>query len=235
MPQIPPLLADVEALIKIAIGFIVFIGWISKLVSQQQQKGAGNVRPVRPAAPRNKQIRDELEAFIREAQGEKPRPPAPNQPQVELLSADDVELVDAPRKPKPTSGSRSKPSRPAANRTPQAKSRTKPSQSDSARRPPGQAAAERQPEAAPLGTSLQQHVQSHMGERVAAQASRDVEPTVDDSVAAHFGSFSADAPSAQAVPSAANSLLGMLRSPQHARQAFILSEILKPPVRSRRR
>lgn len=231
MLQIPPLLADVEGLIKIAIGVIVFIGWVSKLVGQQQQKGAGNVRPPRPAAPRNKQVREELEAFLREAKGEQRPKPVAAESEIELLSADDVEVVNTPRKQKPSPANRSKPS---ANRPQAVKSKPKPAASPS-RRPPGQEAAQRQPETAALGASLQQHVQSHMSERVADLASRDVEPTVDDSVAAHFGKFSGDTPTAQGTTSEAGVLLGMLRRPQSARQAFVLAEILKPPVRLRRR
>ena len=47
MLSIPPLLADVEGLIKITIGIIAFIFWIAKLVSQNQQGNAPAPAPAR--------------------------------------------------------------------------------------------------------------------------------------------------------------------------------------------
>lgn len=231
MPSIPPLLADVEGLFKIAIGIIVFIGWIAKLVGQKQQGNAAAPAP----RPRNKPVREELEAFLREAQGQgRPQPrPRPQEQEIELLSADDVEAEVAPPRTKP-SGSRNKPQSSGGRRGPanQGKPKSKPKPEET-RRP--QPVAERPQQPSTLGASLQQHVQSHMGERVATQAGQDVNPQVAASVNSHLGSFSSDSLKEQAAPTAAGNLLTMLRSAESARQAYILTEILKPPVRVRRR
>ena len=90
-----------------------------------------------------------------------------------------------------------------------------------------------------FGESLTQHVQSHMVERVGQQASQNTDPTVDDSVAAHMGEFMDGESAARrrrssSTPEAAE-LLKMLRNPQGVKQAYILGEVLHPPLALRRK
>lgn len=223
---VPTLLAvDVGGLIAIAFMVISFIGWLSNLINGTQKPGQRPAQPQRPRPPQNRRLRDEIEAFMREAQGQ----PKPQPPKAEVLAAEDVMLGPGGQR---TSSKKPKGPKPARKPAPPAAA--------SVRSAPGQEVARRQVETSALGQSVQQHVSQHMVERVAAIASRDVEPTVDDSVAAHFSPFSGDsttaggkAPGARSVAPAAE-LLKLLRTSQGVRQAFVLGEILNPPVSLRR-
>jgi hypothetical protein len=234
MFAIQPLLADIGGLIAVAFMIMSFIGWIANLISKQQQ--AAQPQPKRP--PQNRKVRDEIEKFLQEATGQPKQRSAPPGQEIEILDAEEIEVIA----PAPRPRTKSKPGRPQSQQQrSQSPKKSKPQKSSPVapqRAAPGQQAAQRQVvPAAGLGTSLQQHVQSHMAERMAAQASRDVEPTVDDSVAAHMGAFAADVEiggRTTAAP-AAGDLLKMLRNPQGVRQAYILGEILRPPISRRRR
>jgi hypothetical protein len=228
----PLLAADIGGLIAIAFMVISFIGWLSNLISGQQKPGQ-RPQPPRPRPPQNKRLRDEIEAFMREAQGQGAGPPRAEPQPARAPAAENA--APAPRGPKPK-GQRQLP---AKGNQPKRPADT----SAAARRAPGSDVSERRVESASLGASLQQHVSQHMAERVGAIASRDVEPTVDDAVAAHFAPFSGDQAAGaltsvervrpEAGPAA--DLLKLLRNPQGVRQALVLGELLNPPVSMRRK
>lgn len=226
----PLLAADIGGLIAIAFMVISFIGWLSNLISGQQKPGQRPQPQQRPRPPQGKRLREEIEQFMREAQGQGGGAKA--QPPGRVLSAEDV--VAAPASPKQKS----------QRKPPQKANKQRPAETPPAgRRAPGSDVSERKVESASLGAGLQQHVSQHMAERVAAIASRDVEPSVDDSVAAHFAPFTGDGPagaltSGDGIRSAAGpaaELLKLLRNPQGVRQALVLGELLKPPVAMRRK
>lgn len=232
MLALQPLHADLGGLIAIAFMIISFIGWLSNLANKDSQKP-----PVRrERKPQDRKIRDEIDAFLQEATGGKPsKRPTRVERDPDILDAADVEVVSTPtqQRPKPQ---RSQTQRRPLTSTPQRSL----SGTTSSRRPPRQEVTQRLGQESSLGQTLSRHVQSHMAERVALQASRDVEPSVDDSVAAHMGNFSADLsgsvpthPVASVTP-AAGELLKMLRNPEGVRQALVLGEVLNPPLAMRR-
>jgi hypothetical protein len=227
----PVLAVDVGGLIAIAFMVISFIGWLSNLINGAQKPGQ---RPPqqqpRPRPPQNKKLRDEIESFMRDAQG-KGQPKQKARPE-EVLSADDITVSStAPRQPprqKQSKPSKSKPQAPPPPRS-----------QPPLRKSVGQDVSQRTVETTSLGQNVKQHVSQHMAERVGAIASRDVEPTVDDTVAAHFSPFSGDAaggrPPGPADTMSAADLLKLLRNPQGVRNALVLGEVLRPPVAMRRR
>ncbi|MCA9052597.1 MAG: hypothetical protein KDA75_02115 [Planctomycetaceae bacterium] len=240
MVSTSPILAafDPGMIVWVAVAIIWFVGWVSRMAGrgQAEQPGPGGGPRRRP---QNKKIRDEIEAFLEEATGQRrQRPKMRGDEEVELLSADDVEVLEpARRRPRPQRPEprRPKPQRPA----PQTQSPAQPA----ARSAPGQDLSSRHVPEYTGSDTLQKYVQSHMAERIAAQATRDVGPSVDNSVAQHFGGgsreLSGDAPLAPLVsrpttPAAAE-LLKLLRKPESVRQAYILSEVFKPPISRRRK
>ena len=84
---------------------------------------------------------------------------------------------------------------------------------------------------APLGADLREHVSKVMGERVKAQAERDL-PHLASTMAAKvqedLGDFSVSKKAVDA-GSTASPLIQMLRNPQTARQAVLMAEIMGRP------
>ena len=232
-PFVPILAAiDPGMIVWVAVAIIWFVGWVSRMAArgQAEQPGPG-AGPRR--RPQNKKLRDEIEAFLEEATGQRRAPRNRDEQEIELLSADDVEVVEPRRRQRP------KPARPKPQRqTPKPSAPSQPA----GRPAPGASLSNRHVETHATGESLQKYVQTHMAERVAEQSARDVGPRVDNSVAERFGTAGGEASGDQIMgnrpaprlPPAASQLLKLMRNPDGVRQAFILSEVIKPPLSRRR-
>lgn len=207
----------------IAFAAISFVSWIINQVNQAKppQGRARGQRPQRAPRPRNDRVQQEIDQFLQEATGRR-------QKKQEVLSSDEIEIVDRPRAARRPPPKRRPPPRPA----PQA-AKPKPSR-------PGQNIASRHLAGQEqLGAGVSQHIESHMAPRVSTQAAQHLPHSVDASVSEHLGAFTADdltatgtkgqAATTSNQQTAASMLLASLRQPGGVRNAIIMQEILRPP------
>jgi hypothetical protein len=213
--QLLLLAIDPGGVIFLIFAFVSFVSW---LVNQLNgAKGKPQPRPQNRPGPRaqNPQIQREIDRFLREAAGQKPRPE---------VKGNEIEIVQAPQGRRPPAArkvvERPRPAapRPAAVR-PAAPAR------------PGQELASRHLATAGPSAVAREHLES----RVAAEhLPRDVAR----SVSAHLGVFAAvQSPAGQAAErqrAASAELIAALRSKQGIRSAIIMQEILKRPRALRR-
>lgn len=83
--------------------------------------------------------------------------------------------------------------------------------------------------AAELGRGVQSHLQSHMAERIGQMVSKDLAPTISESVASHLGSATPVSTAATVAKVPEHPLLAELRQPQTLQRAMVASLILAPP------
>lgn len=208
MPAIAPLLADIDGLIAVAVAVISIVGFISNLISGQQ-KGQKNVPAPRPKRAPDRRIRDEIEAFLQEATGNKgqradrPAPPARQEPQ---------------RK----GGQKSRPKPPPQRKTPAAPAAERPDTSDKLGRD--------------IQTHVQQHMSDRVGQQVSRDLAPHIAPPHlgllggGDKTPANASVAS----TASQGSTTAAELLALLRSPQGRKQAMVMAEILQKPLSLRR-
>jgi hypothetical protein len=218
----PILAADVGTFIAAAFIVISFIGWIINQINAHNHPAPPRRGP-RPARPRNERVQEEIDQFIQEATGRKKQP--------QVLSADEIEIVEPPRSQRRPPARRPAPA-PAKERKPPARPR------------PGEDAAGRRlagPEQ--LTTGLREHVRTYMEDRVATQVQRDLTNEVAQGVTEHLGAFAAQAPGggirAQSAPARTTAPIPAvplpdLRDPAALRKAIVLNEVLLPPVSLRK-
>lgn len=222
MPVPPPILAlELGGFIAAAFVVISLIGWVINQINAHNHPAPPR-RPARPPRPRNERIQEEIDQFIQEAGGRKRAP--------QVLSADEIEIVEPPRKQRRPPAARPAAAAPRERKAP---ARPRPGEGVATRRMAG-------PEQ--LGTDLRDHVRAYMDDRVAAQVQRDLANEVAVGVAEHLGSFTAPQQGAvglRAMPAAAPlraaTLLADLRDPDGVRKAIMINEVLQPPLSLRGR
>ncbi len=240
MPRLELLAIDFGAIVTMFFVLISVIGAVINATNsnKEKEKEKGNKRP----RPKESSVRREIEEFLEQQGG---RPPKPKQPM--MLGEDDIEIVDEPVRrpvpPRPTNKPKPTPQRPAANRpanrpaqkAPTAQQRPKalaPTPVQKTSRP-----GERHVGSQDLGDGLRKHVQTAMGERMAAQAQKDVpqltaagvhsaatDKQLKDDLNAFKVTGKADASLAKASP-----IMRMLRDPGSVRNAVLLAEIMTRP------
>ena len=207
MAAIAPLLADVDGLIAIAIAVISIVGFISNLISGQQ-KGAKNAPGPRPKRVADRRVRDEIDAFLQQATGNK-----------------------GPRAERPAPPPAQEPPRKAAQKTrPKPAPQRKAPTAESAERPAS-------PESLGRGVQkhVQQHMAERVGQQVSRDLPTHTSQLAPLQLANTRESLLAPAPATPSRNNApAGELLALLRSPQGRRQAIILGEILQKPLSLRR-
>ena len=226
MMSFPLAAGGADLIIPAIFGLISFVAWISNVLKKNQEeqsrRGGASKRP------KDQKVRREIEEFLQQQ-----RTGRPSRPANDVFETDFVEVVDeSPNRRRPTPvvppTKNSKSNRKTGPQKPKAPvpSRTPPLQpAPASRSPVGQLSH------APLGADLREHVSKAMAERVKAQADRDL-PHLASSVADHvredLGDFSvskkADAPRSTAIP-----LIQILKNPQTAYQAVLISEIMGRP------
>lgn len=195
----------------IAVVFIVisFIVWIINQVNAQNKPPAR--RPQRAAPQRaDRRVQNEIDDFLREATGGR-------RPGGRVLSADEIEIVEE----------RPAPRRPAPARPPR-------------RQAPGSGVATRHLSGQDqLGSSIRDHVRTHMDQRVGAGAEEHLPHAVDQLVSQHLGAFSADTGTStgrtgqsetrRRARVRAAAFQAAFRTPAGARTAILMQEILSRP------
>ena len=202
----------------IVVAFIVisFIGWVINQVNAQNKPPARRGRPQRG----NRRVQEEIDDFLREATGNR-------KPGGRVLSADEIEIVDESQARRPP------PRRPAPTRP---STRQKPGSNVSNRHLSGHEE---------LGSSVRDHVRTHMDERVSAGAEEHLAHDVDQHVSQHLGAFSAGMPTSSGRTAQSETrrrrnprttaLLAALRTPVGVRNAVLMQEILGRPRSLRNR
>jgi outer membrane biosynthesis protein TonB len=218
------LLADFDGVVAILFAVISIGAAIVNAIGGKKEPPRRN-----PGRPKNNTVRKEIEEFLEQQGGRKPQ----RREEVVVEDVDVVEVVEEPRpRPKP------KPQVP--------KPKKQQSPKPVAQKPAPKPAATPRPVIAPtqvsrrgdaplgsndLGTGLKDHVAAAMGERIAAQAQRDLphlQSHVDQKVREDLGTFSVSGK--EAAPSSKTSpLIQMLRNPQSARHAVIIAEVMGRP------
>lgn len=213
----------------VLVAFIVIslISWVINQVNAQnrppvQRRGAQRGGPQR----RNRGVQEEIDDFLKEAAGRRRpagegRKPAAGRGRV--LSADEIEIVEerpAPRRPAPARAARQKPGAGVSSR---------------------QLSSGEQ-----LGSTVRDHVRTHMDERVGAAAEDNLPNAVNQLVTEHLGAFGADAASStgrtaqsetrRRARQRAAALRTAFRTPGGARNAVLMHEIMSRPrsLRSQR-
>jgi hypothetical protein len=225
---VQPIIAafDIGQLITVAFVVISIIGGLVNAVKgpQAQQKG----QPPRP--PRNKGLRDEIDTFLQEANRNKPQ----NRPAEErVLTVDEIELVDEPKRPE-----RKRPPKKKQRPAPKPAAAPQPA-ATTTRTPLGS-----EPKQRSLGSDISHRPQptSSIQPRASAAPLPSSAASVTQSVSSHLGKFNAGSTLGQQLgaqttsrrETPADTLRKMLRDPQGARQALILTEILSKPKSLRR-
>lgn len=222
---------------------ISFIGWLSNLIKGQQP---GNT-PKPQARPRNRQIQDELEAFLKDVTGQTTdstrRGPQrdPFSPAEKVESAFPAQQPQGRQQPKKKKNKSPKPSTASTptvvgtSAPPIGSLSTVGGQVAQRHLPAGEAFYQRQ--------SLQTRVAPEIGKTPAISSSTSRPGTTQSVPPAAFGALSAensfgrqgaDETRRRAV-TPADALFHLLRGPSAARQAILLHEILGPPRGRRRR
>ena len=242
--RLPMLLAvDAGAIVAVIFGLVSFIGWVMNQINGAQKPP----QPPRKRAPRDRTIQDEIDQFLSEREG---KPRSPRRRDDEILTPDQVELIDEP------------PRRPAPPKPVQQKPRPKPKPSSP--KPPSQRPQPQRPRlqpveqsttqvthpaaaAAQLGKDLQQHVRQAMAPRLSAAVGKDLPHAIDQEVTRHLGTFSGAGTQSANVGSKAGSharaaadrqvaeIIGMLRNPNSMRAVIIANEILSKPLAQRQK
>lgn len=215
-----------DLIFPIIFGLISFIAWITNTLKKNQEEQTR--RNTSSKRPKDQSVRREIEEFLQQQKSGRPSRPA-----TKMTETDFVEIVEEPagrRIPtpvvQPTKTPRSnrktgqqKPKAPVPSKT------IPPQPAPASRTPVGNLSR------APLGADLREHVNKAMAERVKAQADRDLPhlaSSVSEKVREDLGVFSvskkAAAPRSTAIP-----LIQMLKNPQTAYQAVLMSEIMGRP------
>ena len=216
-------------IVLVAFVAVAFVTWIINQISAHNKPAARKPGP-RPARPRNDRIQQEIDQFIQEAAGRRPA-------RRDVLAADEIEIVDAPargRRPAPRRSAAGAPRPSAPARTPVGGQR------------PGQAAAQRRLTGSEqLGAGLNEHLRTHMDNRVGAEVQQHLPHNVDQQVSQHLGAFAAqggglgapltEGSTGRRAATPALVLLAELRSPGGVRQAIMMQEVLQRPLALRRK
>lgn len=209
-----------DVVITIIFGLISFGAWIINTVKKSQEEQAR--RNAGAKRPRDQKVRREIEEFLQQQKTGRPSRPAPESVDVEVVDEPPVRNrpspVVQPRKT-PKQNRKSAPSAPKAEQAKSVQSQLPP------RTTVGHLSQ------ASLGAELREHVHATMAERVTAQAERDLphlKSSVAEQVQEDLGEFTVSK-KASTSKSTSTSLIRMLVSPQTARQAVLISEIMGRP------
>jgi hypothetical protein len=226
---IVPVLADAEGIGAVILAVITVIGWIASLVSNKNQKGPPVAnRPRPPVRPRDDRLQQEINIFLEETGGKRPKPPPARPASVPARGA-----PAATRMPG------------AASQAAKARQPAAPARKPARRPRPGQEIATRTPPVSEsLGTGVKQHVSQNMNERVSQEVQQRLTPRVEEKVELDLGPAVAAGTSGRAMPAAAATgvqpalqaarLAELLRNRASVQQAFAVSLILsRPPGLSR--
>lgn len=190
---------DLGGAIFVVFALISFVSWIANQLNSGKPKP--QARPQNRPAPRakNPQIQREIDRFLREATGQKPRAE---------VDVDEIEIVEAPRRRRPPA------KRKAGERRRPAVTADSPS---SLKRRPGQRLSERHLAPAAPSAVAADHLTQDVAQSVAAHLGV---------FAAGRGTAGRTKNRAEAQ---AAELVSLLRSPKGIRSAIIMQEILQRP------
>lgn len=246
-------LADAEGVMTVMFALFAIVSWVIKLVNAA--KGEPEAPANKPKAPRPRSLEDEIANFLKEVntrkgEGAQPAAPADRRQAAEVIFEDrpapfqpieprpaaarPVEARPAAKRPaKPATagsagGKTGKGQRPAKPSNPKAESAdrtTKPLGSQAVAGAEKRVAAH----ASELGQGVQQHLKSHMAERIGQMVTQDMAPRISESVASHLGSVSGSPGAATVAKVPQHPLVAELRQPQTLQKALVASLILAPP------
>ena len=228
------------------VGVIALFGWLANKVKEAQKPanadGGGQV---------GQGIQNEIDRFLSEVRGEKPRQRvAANDPDEGLEVNDDPRQRQRPqrREPERRPAEAGQPLAPATRRPvvasaerprrkPQRQARQKPQEQPRRlpRQKPGEQLEHRHAIGSrSLGSSVETHVEEHLREgRLAEQVDQDLGDGVEQSVTEHLGVFEAERHDPQGPDPLRTitgpELVGLLTRPEGIRQAMLIYEILSPP------
>jgi hypothetical protein len=219
-----PVLADAEGIGAVILAVITVIGWIASLVSNKNQKGPPVAnRPRPPVRPRDDRLQQEINIFLEETGGKRPKPP-PARP-----AAAPPRAAPAATRAPAAGGPAAKVRQPVA-----------PARKPIRRARPGQEIASRTPPVSDsLGTGVKQHVSQNMNERVSQEVQQRLSPRVEEKVELNLGPAVSGGAPGRAMPAApaagpqpalqAARLAEMLRNRASVQQAFAVNLILSRP------
>lgn len=215
------LLADIEGVVAVLFAVISIGAAIVNAVGGKKEPPRRN-----PGRPKDSKVRKEIEEFLEQQSGRKPQ-------RREEIQVEDVELIEEPRsapRPQPPRQKKPQPQRPKPVAQ---KPAQKPASTPRPVIAPTQVTKRGDPPlgSKDMGTGLREHVTATMGERIAAQAQRDLPhltSSVNDKVREDLGTFSVSGKEA-AASSKTSPLIQMLRNPQTARHAVIIAEVMGRP------
>jgi hypothetical protein len=168
-----------------------------------------------PARPRDDRLQQEINVFIEDVGGQRPRqsPPRPAVPA--SRQAGGTARSPQPAKPRPAAA-------PAARQTAPRS------------RPGAEMATRHAPVTESLGTGVKQHLSQHMSDRVTQQVQQRLAPRVEEKVSQDLGVAVNTGPtpsSPSALPAVrAERFAEMLRNRAGIQQAIVMNLILSPPV-----
>ena len=243
-------LADAEGVMTVLFALFAIISWIIKLVNAAKGEGAAPAN--KPKAPRPKGLEDEIANFLKEvntrkAEGAQPAAPAARREPAQVIFEDRQVPVRAaesrPAEPRPTAKRPTKPagsgSAASAGRTAKGQRPAKPGHpaANPANRAgksggsPVAAGVEKRvsAHASELGQGVQQHLKSHMSERIGQMVTQDMAPRISESVASHLGTASPTSEAATVAKAPEHPLVAELRQAQTLQRALVASLILAPP------
>ena len=239
MPEF--ILADIEGIGVVLFLIVSFVSWILNMKNQGNKPDNKNRnRPGQPRAAGAKRpdaLKNELEMFLEEVSGKKPRAPKEN-PQRPLQAKQPRRRVEQQR----PAGPRPNPAEVQQQR-PRLKKRPKQQRPKKQRPKPPQQPVQEKPRAkrGELGSKLRDHVDDYMGdnrveqhveEHLADGVSGRQDKRIGKSVQAHLGaSLGASSVQVEIDPPSATTagLVAMLRNPNSVRNAIMVNEILQRP------
>lgn len=207
---------DFGTVITVVIIIIGFVSWVMQTITGQNKRPGAGGRPRQPPRPRDGRLQSEIDVFLQEVSGKKPR-----SDEVE------IEIVPEPERRPRRVVKQKRPQRPQKARrseTQREKPRSRPGSKIAQRKGPGSEhlGEEVGDHADQLGGGVRSHLQEHMRDRV------------DERVETHLGSRR---PAPEVVDlhlpgtslALAHEIITLLRDPAGVRRAIILNEILSPP------
>jgi hypothetical protein len=240
-----PLLAagfDFGLLIMLAIGFI---SWLVNMANQKQKQPPPAQAP-RPPRPRDDKLRSEIDVFLQEVSGRKPKeePVA-----IEIVSEEEIRRRRVVKKPIPRETPTARP--PASLAKPRTQPSVfkelsvKPPQVPQPRRRPGAELAERHAiDPSGLSTNLEAHLKTYMApDRIEQGVQQHIPHEIERRVERNLGSFGDKQQSAQAAPEQARpaqpvsaaDVVKFLRDPGGMRRSILVNEVLSRPVGLRKK
>jgi len=206
-----------ESFLVIVMVVLSIIGWITNAVNENKKKGEAGAGQQRPQKKRR--LQDELESFLNELQGEKPKPkPQQKKPQ---RQTDHQQSQQRKKRPQDEAKNTSRSSRHRGSSKSQA-SASRPQAAHKKPRSVFENEDSRQVGSGNLGQGLREHVEKHSSHHPG---------TLVDELNKKKTSSQLHAPKRSSP--AGRQVFELLHSADSVRTAIVLSEILQPPVSQR--